>query len=175
MRLFIAIELEEEQRDTLFQSVMDLKKESAAGVFSLRENLHLTLVFLGELTRYDGVVRAMEAVKAPPFSLMVEGIGCFRHSRLYYQKVNAPEALYHLYEQLCLSLKAEGLTVETRPYKPHMTLGRQVSVREGFDFALFDRGHPAFSVPVTGITLMKSERVGGKLCYTPLFWKRLEE
>lgn len=48
MRLFIAINFEEKVKLKLNEAQNYLKKYAAYGNFSSSENLHLTLVFLGE-------------------------------------------------------------------------------------------------------------------------------
>ena len=69
------------------------------------------------------------------------------------------------------ALRREGLRLENRPYRPHLTLARR----------LRDRGETVLpnpfsgEIPVTGISLMRSDRVEGKIQYTELYWKRLEE
>jgi len=47
MRLFIAINFNEKIKDRLCEMQGQLKAQTYAGNFSRRENLHLTLVFLG--------------------------------------------------------------------------------------------------------------------------------
>ena len=48
MRLFVAILLSEPVKDMLMQTIRQLQSAVLDGRFSRRENLHLTLAFLGE-------------------------------------------------------------------------------------------------------------------------------
>jgi 2'-5' RNA ligase len=54
--------------------------------------------------------------------------------------------------------------METRKYTPHVTIGREVKMR-----AVFVQPEVAqIGFSVKSIELMKSERISGKLTYTPL-------
>ena len=48
MRLFIAINLNKETKNKLLALYDELRNSSVRGKFSLPENLHVTLAFLGE-------------------------------------------------------------------------------------------------------------------------------
>ena len=49
MRLFIAVNFSEEIKDELFHISDKLKRFSERGSFSLKDNIHLTVIFLGEV------------------------------------------------------------------------------------------------------------------------------
>ena len=75
-----------------------------------------------------------------------------------------------LQKQLHSALKAQGLELESRPYRPHLTLARR----------LRDHGESAFPEPlplavqVSEFLLMRSERTPKGMRYTPLYRKKLE-
>ena len=48
MRLFIAVQLSEDMRDEICRVQGDLQRMGVRGNYTLRENLHLTLAFIGE-------------------------------------------------------------------------------------------------------------------------------
>jgi len=50
MRLFVALKLSEPVLDRLSKTTRELKTHAVSGRFSHRENLHLTLAFIGETT-----------------------------------------------------------------------------------------------------------------------------
>lgn len=78
MRLFIAINFEEEVKNQLCEAIEQLRESSLQGNFTGRENLHLTLVFIGETQRADDIKHAMDAVRAEPFVLKIGGLGLFK-------------------------------------------------------------------------------------------------
>ncbi len=55
--------------------------------------------------------------------------------------------------------------MDGRKYSPHITLGREV-VTDAAPWQI-----EPFGETVTGIDLMKSERIGGKLTYTAIYSK----
>ena len=57
MRLFTAINFDDNIKDALSAAISELKARGIRGTFTLRENLHLTLVFLGETPRVSDVRR----------------------------------------------------------------------------------------------------------------------
>jgi len=78
MRLFVALPLDETMRDALCRAMEDLRAAGVRGRFSHRENLHLTLAFLGETPRLAQACRAVAGVEAPAFDLRLETFGLFR-------------------------------------------------------------------------------------------------
>ena len=71
MRLFVAIAFPETVKDGLEAGIRALRKQGVRASWSQRENLHLTLEFLGELDSPKPVIAAMEQVQVAPFSLEV--------------------------------------------------------------------------------------------------------
>ena len=63
MRLFIAINFNDDIKEELENNIEDLKDEAKRGNFSLIDNLHLTLAFIGELDK-----RNLQTVKAMSLS-----------------------------------------------------------------------------------------------------------
>jgi len=80
MRLFIAINFDADTKARLFALREELRSRSARGNFSLPENLHLTLAFLGECDARQATAAktAMDEVRWEPFHLTVDRIGRFR-------------------------------------------------------------------------------------------------
>ncbi len=175
MRLFTAVNFSEELKDSLSGVISALKKQGVSGSFSQRDNLHLTLVFIGETGRVSDVRAAMDAVTGKPFSLTLSGLGTFRRDGgdILWVGVKAEAELYAVQRQLADGLMAAGFDIDTRAYKPHLTLGREVRFPAEFDLAAFSAGVPALSVKAHCVSLMKSERVGGRLIYTEMDNRKL--
>ena len=173
MRLFVAINFPDGVKDRLESAVEGLRRQGVKASWSRRENLHLTLEFLGELDSAAPVIAAMEQVRARRFSLRFAGSGRFRRAGgdIFWLGVARSGPLMHLQAELHEALRRAGMRLEERPYRPHLTLARR----------LRDRGETVLSnpipgeVPVTGISLMRSQRAAGRLRYTELYWKELED
>jgi 2'-5' RNA ligase len=166
MRLFIAIQFSEEIRCELLDAIDELRAQAAGGNFTRPENLHLTLAFIGETNDAAAVRRVIDAVPASPFTLSVGGAGHF--GDLYWVGVSRNPALCALADSLRDGLLRAGFAIDTKPFKPHITVGRQV-VHEG----PVSLDVPLTEMTVSRVSLMKSERVNGKLVYTELYGRRL--
>nr|WP_243112541.1 RNA 2',3'-cyclic phosphodiesterase [Caproiciproducens sp. NJN-50] len=147
-----------------------------SGRFTQIENLHLTLVFLGEIpAEKAGLVReSMDAVSVLPFPLHVGGFGYFRREGgdIFWAGVERSEPLVSLHRQLSAQLRNRGLTLERRGFRPHLTLARQAVLKREYDHGAFVV--PAMKMPVEKFTLYQSERPGGKLRYTPVYEKAIQ-
>ncbi len=177
MRLFIAINFTDEMKEQLSGTIRHLKEYAVQGNFTRNENLHLTLAFIGETARVNEVKQAMNGIWAESFLLNISGLGKFRRDGgdIYWKGAEKTPELLSVYQQLFQVLTAMGFHLENREYKPHLTLGREVILQEGFDKNAFEKEIPKMSMKVEKISLMKSERINGKLVYTEIYAKTLEQ
>ncbi|MCX7819967.1 MAG: RNA 2',3'-cyclic phosphodiesterase [Kiritimatiellae bacterium] len=134
-RLFIAIALDEPTRRQLLTLQHRWRAVGADVGWVRTEGLHLTLIFLGEtpVERVPEVAARMEecAGTCGPFEFEVIGWGVFgrpERPRVLWAGVRAPPQLAELQGALVSSLRAAGFPIESRPFVPHITLGR---VRSG--------------------------------------------
>lgn len=177
MRLFVAICLEDAIRDALCRASGALREQAQFGRFTHRNNLHLTLAFIGETARLADAKRAMASVRAAPFSLTIGGMGRFarRGGDLYWAGAELCGPLAGLQAQVADALRKQGFSLDDKPFKPHLTLAREVRLSEPPDENALAKRIPQMGMRVERITLMKSERLQGKLTYTPLYHTLLEE
>lgn len=168
MRLFVALLFPEPVKDALLDAASELRSHASYGVFSRRENFHLTLSFLGEVRDPRPVNRAMAAAAAEiePFDLTLDRTGRFRRSGgdIWWVGLKRSPALTQLHRQLNDALQAQGFPGEDRPFRPHVTLARQVTLTD----AAFQPQVPGLTIPVRALCLMRSERLQGVLTYTCL-------
>ena len=169
MRLFIAINLNNATKNSLIDLRDELKASSERGSFTLRENLHITLAFLGEcdFKQTARLKSVMDTVSFAPFALHVERVGRFgggggNSESTWWAGVNVAGALSDLFYNLSDKLDEAGFIVDKRKFSPHITLGRRVVT----DMA--PRRVEPFGETVKKIDLMKSERIDGKLTYTSI-------
>jgi 2'-5' RNA ligase len=140
LRTFIAIDVGKGLRARL-ASLQDTLARSAEGVkWVEEENLHLTLLFLGEVDFRDvpRVCQAVEAVTArrAAFPMKVAGVGAFpnlRRPRTLWVGVEVGAAeVTALHDELEGPLLELGCyRREDRPYTPHITVGRLKGDRHG--------------------------------------------
>ena len=171
MRLFYAIGLTEQIRSSLEHVAYQLEKQAHQGNFTRSELYHITLAFLGEVPSPRKAIQALESVKGEPFLVSIGGLGKFRRQGgdLYWAGVRVSPGLEQVYCQLCGRLKQLGFSLEDRPFRPHITLGREVVLPPGTAGVAL----PEQEMMVSRISLMKSERLKGNLVYTEIAGKEL--
>lgn len=177
MRLFIAIRLETPVVEALWKTEGQLRSYAEKGSFPKKENLHLTLTFLGETENSRLAEQVLSAIDAAPFLLITAGAGRFdgKNNRdTYWAGIRENPALMALQEQLVHALRSNGCSLEERSYWPHVTLGRNVQIRKAFSLDEFAAEVPQMQMPVAHISLMRSEQIGGEHVYTEIYTKRLD-
>ena len=130
MRVFIGVPLDAAARRGLAAAQSELAKK-AQGRWDPPENLHITLRFIGETRALGELSNALERAcfGFAPFSVNICGLGSFaRQGRsLVFAKVqDADRKLGFLHESLESALGDVGFGRESRAFKPHITLGRDV-------------------------------------------------
>jgi len=174
MRLFIAINFPAEIKTIIAQCRDRLKEAAWQGNFSLDENLHLTLVFLGECdVRQTNTVKAvMNDTRFESLTLTLDKVGRFkRHgSDTWWIGLKENKPLSDLQADLTKCLIQKGFMLEDRPYSPHVTIGREIKIRQGFEAPDI----PQDSFTIASIELMKSERINDKLTYTAVYSKSVK-
>lgn len=175
MRLFIAINLDDKTRAGVCRVIEGLKPHARKGRFTPAENLHLTLVFIGETDRVSAVQGAMDELQFPAFTVAVGELGRFSRpcGDIYWLGVEG-ESLEPLHRQLRDSLVGRGFALERRKYKPHLTLGRELVLPRELDLWGLGPREP-LAMEVKKISLMQSERIRGRMRYTEIYSRPLKE
>ena len=92
------------------------------------ENLHLTLVFLGEIPEptLADVDAAFGQVRAPAFELALAGLGMFggARARSVHAEVAPSPPLLQLQSKLETAARSAGVPIPGRRFAPHVTLAR---------------------------------------------------
>ena len=145
IRTFIAVGLDKSVRERTVALQDALAATGAEVKWVEPENLHLTLLFLGEVDDRDlvSVCRVVAEVSGrhAPFVLGVQGAGCFpnpRRPRTLWVGVGAgTQELVALHDALEAPLLELGCyRREERNYTPHITLGRVKSEESAEPLAL---------------------------------------
>ena len=122
-------------------------------------------------SKHPAAKRALARVNAEPFMLCLGKCGHF--GDLYWAGAELNEGLQALEQEVRSQLLAEGFSLESRPFKPHLTLVREYKSTLPFDKAALERSVNGAACPVTEVILMESTRIGGKLIYRPIAKKQL--
>lgn len=166
MRLFVAIPFSEGVRSALTAQIGELRAQGS-GSFTRPENLHLTLAFIGETEELAKAKKALDtACTGGPVDLTVGGLGHF--GDLWWTGVREAPGLEPLALRVQQALREQGFAIEKRAWNPHVTLVRRwrgpcprLPAREA-------------AMRAERVSLMKSERTGGRLVYTEVHARRLQ-
>lgn len=125
-RLFFAAWPAPEVQRALGDLAHDAQRECGGRAVPVH-NIHLTLVFLGnvERGRLAEIETLVATISAPRFALAVDRLDYWRHNRIVWAGTEeCPEALRALVAQLEQVLATAGFHFDQRPYVPHITLLR---------------------------------------------------
>lgn len=163
LRLFIGVPVEGKMKEQLTEALERMKEAGIGGRYQPAENLHMTLVFLGETPagRAGEVLDLLQSVPVPDTRIRIEGSGYF--GNILYARIGiGEEETFHKYVMsLRRALGRRGLSFDSKPFKAHVTLIRRCSVTRSFAF------DPA-PQKLGRICLYKSEEKGGRMVYTEL-------
>jgi len=115
VRLFVAIPLDDNVKDKLVALQQRMKKSGAKLKLVERENLHMTVRFIGEGDPKEWV-RKIDQIREKPFVVMFDRLGAFPsrgHARVLWAGCGPVESLLNIHR-----LIGEGELV------PHVTLAR---------------------------------------------------
>lgn len=171
MRLFIAVRLEEKLLDALTNFQEGLKAEGMRGRYTPRENLHVTLAFIGEYGDIDKVMDAMEKAGFEPFTIRLGGTGLF-FGKYWGTGIEENEHLTGYVKKLRRALSESEIPYDRKRFFPHITLIREPSFR-GVSAASGGMDAPETTPPsgemvVRGASLMRSDRGKHGMIYTEI-------
>lgn len=166
MRLFVAVNFPPEVKAALSGAVDSLRTR-AGGNFSRPENFHLTLAFIGETRDAAGAKAALDSLSSPPFSAAVAGSGRFGDT--WWAGLEPSPELDALARETQEALRSRGFAIERRSFLPHVTLAREVSAGAGTALSV-----PRAAFQVRRVSLMRSDRIQGRLTYTEIYGKELK-
>jgi RNA 2',3'-cyclic 3'-phosphodiesterase len=134
IRVFFAIRPDSTAQKQLAALAERLQSESlCSGRKTEPENIHLTLVFVGEVDigKLEALRLAADGVSsrnARTFEVVIEEIRYWKHKGIAYATTGrVPRELGELVNALQDALSAAGFSIERRIYKPHITLMRKAS------------------------------------------------
>jgi RNA 2',3'-cyclic 3'-phosphodiesterase len=177
VRLFVAINLPNVLQSQVYDATEALREAAPWVAWTPAAKLHLTVKFIGE--RDDGTVPALaeELARATaphaPIDVSMGGIGAFPNFRrphvvwMGVQPHPRLELLHHDVEQAC---ERQGIDVEGRAFRPHLTLGRIGSRPDPDALRSLARArrHVTFrtEILVESVDLMRSELLPGGARHT---------
>jgi 2'-5' RNA ligase len=130
-RLFTALPIP----DDVAQDIQRLQTGVPGARWQTREQLHLTLRFIGESDgRLASAVHdALSMINAPGFEVTLHSVGEFGGKRpsALWAGVRPNEALMHLQRKTETALQRIGIAADRQRYAPHVTLARLRGTQPG--------------------------------------------
>jgi RNA 2',3'-cyclic 3'-phosphodiesterase len=132
IRSFLAFELPAPMRTVLAGALEILRGSCLDARWAKIDNIHLTVVFLGDVPE-DDLTFIMEAAQEVcsryrPFEIAIKGLGVFgppRRPRVLWAGLTGETMRMAEFQQELLSaLAPSGIKYDGKAFKPHLTLGR---------------------------------------------------
>ena len=161
MRLFMAIQLSEEMKAALIESMHGLKKLGVKGRYVPGQNLHVTLAFLGECPDAAPAKDVLKQLSFKPFRLSLSQPGTF--GDLLWVGLKGNQGLSALVRELRADLDQAGIEYDRKSFQPHITIVREMSG------PWQKLPQPKGEMMVKKVSLMRSDIRDGKRVYTELF------
>lgn len=131
VRAFLAIPLPEHLKESIRATQKDLQARISNARWTRLENLHLTLHFFAAIEQetLEKLKVSMLSLKGcqRPFQVEVKGLGAFpnpHRPRVLWLGLEPCDRLEQLYRDTGEQLRQAGLAIDSRPYSPHLTIGR---------------------------------------------------
>lgn len=178
MRIFIGIKFEDSTREEIERALKPFKKIATPIKYVKTENIHLTLKFIGEVPqeKYSQIeeVLSNNDFNVGAFELEIVGFGKFGRGKelnILWIGIEKNEKVENLYLRIENALGKIGISKEKRPFKPHVTVGRN---RKKYNFKpifeLLDKSADIFKTKfkVHAFQIFKSELFSTGPVYTIL-------
>ena len=179
MRLFVALDLDDGARVAI-AALQHRVIQALAADRSIRmvdpARMHVTLAFLGEVVERDvpAIVDALSvSIDTRPFVVEFQGLGVFPPRgapRVLWLGVGPGESeIVRLQREVAARLECLGVTLEPRPFHPHLTLARWRTSRPAArERALSAEPGAVARVNVDRVTLYQSRLSPAGPAYTAL-------
>lgn len=163
MRLFIGIKLDNQAINKIKAIDNYLYSQSIRGNYTNYNNIHLTLIFLGEVKK-ENVNKIIEVANSIDTSnlkqITINEVVNFKE--MIIAKVRKSQELDSVYNQLFEKLINLHYSIQNRPFFPHITLVRETNQMIGNVI------NKEIISGVSKVTLFESKRVNNELQYIPL-------
>lgn len=161
LRLFFALNCPPELADHIC-SWRD--NQSLDGRPVAKDNLHLTLAFLGSqpAAALNGLKHLGSQLQGDAFTLHLDQLQTIGHGFLCLTPSQPPPPLLQLVERLRSGLSSLGVALDSRPFLPHVTLARGADTQPPWP------APEVFEWRVDSVGLFRSENITGGVRYDEL-------
>ncbi len=132
MRLFVALDVRGDIGEQLFAWQRRLQQTPAQVRWVRPDQYHITVKFIGlaETAQLDPICRRLDqaAAQVPAFPLVIQGLSRLESRgkvRIIMAEIGSPgRRITRLHRLIDQEMGALGFDLDTRPLRPHLTLGR---------------------------------------------------
>jgi 2'-5' RNA ligase len=129
MRLFIALDLQQEIRNRIENFIAEVRELAPGARWVNPDSLHVTLKFIGEKpdARVGQIEEKLASIKGQPIELRYSETGFFptpRSARVFWVGIQTEAELAELARKVEDGLAEIGIPKEKRAFSPHLTLAR---------------------------------------------------
>ena len=182
-RAFLAIPLPQQLKDSISVVQRQLQTQIPYARWVPPKNLHLTLHFFGEIGQetLEKIRVSVLSVKGckRPFLVEVKGLGAFpdqHRPRILWLGLEPKDQLRQLYQDCNKALLRAGVATESRPYSPHLTIGRLRQQKTDMTDLFSSVGQQRIGqLPINKLVLFKSRLQPGGAEHIPLLTVSLDE
>lgn len=164
---FIAVKLPQETKQFLDSWIEERKGDYPFARWVHPSDYHITLAFLGfaEKSKLELLMEKLEPLieKESTFTLTLNSLGTFgphKAPRIFWADVEASEQLNELQSSIDRLCKEIGFELDTKPFRPHITLARKWNSGDSFGAAslsqIREEDGKTFSFNVTEIVLYET-------------------
>jgi len=155
-RLFIALPVPEAAKDILAA----VPHKTTDGQWISRDDFHITLRYLGDvpIRTIPALEESLTQIKRPAFNITVEGLGVFdaHQPAILWAAIPSTRKITALVGAINEKLSSLGFDMPTKPYIPHITLGRLASPHSIKDYIKKNTQHVQSHWKVTNFGLFTS-------------------
>jgi RNA 2',3'-cyclic 3'-phosphodiesterase len=142
---FFALRIPEETKLIMKKHGEKLKERIPFSRWVHHEDLHITLAFLGDAPSEKLLIaekNVKEALKnSNTFNLQINQLGIFgrvESPRIFWADTSESRELQDLRKKVYTACVDAGFQLETRPFRPHITIARKWKGEEGFQMELLE-------------------------------------
>jgi len=124
-RLFIAIDVPRKIKE----KILGFEPHFSEASWAKPENMHLTLVFLGntDYNQIPDIITALDSVKDDSFEVVfsvIDGFPNLRRPHTLWIGIQENPALFYLREKIIKGLSELNLNIDEKKFIPHLTIAR---------------------------------------------------
>lgn len=140
-RIFVALKIDPEELFLKICSSLASQLENEKITWVSKQNIHLTLAFLGnteeEKVKVASIVVKQKCSGFGEFDFTITGTGIFKSMhdpKVIWAGIEKSEQLSRLNDTIVSGLRDAGFNIAEHPFRPHITLGRVRFVRDPNSF-----------------------------------------